>query len=77
MRLYLKLAAMALLAFGGQALVSTGALGEAYFVARCYVATVAKDAALEHQLICECERQFAAQNGQPFVAVAYGTPTSL
>ena len=71
MRLYLKLALMALLAIGGQALIASGALGETYFALRCYTANALGDAMMEHRLVCECERQFAAQNSQAMIAVTY------
>ena len=73
MRLYLKLALMALLAIGGQALIARGALGETYFAIRCYTANALGDATMEQRLIYECERQFAAQNSQAYVAGMYQT----
>jgi hypothetical protein len=71
MRLYLKLALMALLAIGAQALVASGALGETYFAVRCYAANALGDTTMEQRLVCECERQFAAQNSQAMIAVTY------
>ena len=71
MRLYLKLALMALLAIGGQALIASGALGETSFAIRCYTANALGDATMEERLVYECERQFAAQNTQEMIAVTY------
>ena len=71
MRLYLKLALMVLLAIGGQALIASGALGETYFAIRCYTANALGDATMEERLVGECERQFAARNGQAIAAVTY------
>ncbi len=70
MRFYLKLTVMALLAFGGQALVSAGVLGETYFAVRCLVAHASGDAMLERRLLDECERQFAADNSHSLVVLA-------
>jgi hypothetical protein len=76
MRLYLKLALMALLASAGQALISSGVLADTAFAVRCYAANATGDAAMEHRLICECERQFAAQNNQALATLTYQASSS-
>ena len=70
MRLYLKLAVVAALAFGGQTLISAGVLGETYFAVRCLVAHASGDAMLERRLLDECERKFVVENRGELVVLA-------
>lgn len=71
MRLYGKLMLMVLLACAGQATLSSGAAGEAYFAFRCYVAQTSGNESLQRRLIGECQEKLAAQRQREFTTIAF------
>jgi len=76
MRLYCKLAVLVLLACAAQAVISSGYFREGFFAARCLIANVAGNPALEERLVDECAMEFARERrGEVVVAVAaYAEP---
>jgi hypothetical protein len=59
MRLYCKLALLVLVACAVQVSLSTSVVGDTYFAARCYIASVTGNTAMESRLMAECQRGLA------------------
>ena len=71
MRLYIKLALVALVACGAQATISSGAASETYFALRCLAATATGDAEAEARLVGECQKTLLVERACDHVVVAH------
>ena len=71
MRLYCKLVLLVLVTCAVQTSLSSNVIGETYFAARCYIASVTGNTAMESRLMAECQRGLADSNrpNAPLVTV--------